>query len=132
MNKGRLTLHKKNGLNPTIPVCILCGKDKEQIALSGNAYKSDEPAPMRMLLDIEPCPDCKKKYLTSGVLLVEGRDNGTFTGRCTALSDEGFMKVFQDVQIPEGKICVITEDAMDKLQELFKRSGITTENNTVS
>lgn len=39
-------LHPKYGVNPTIPTCFWCGKDKNEIALLGAAYK--EEAPMHM------------------------------------------------------------------------------------
>jgi len=64
-------LHKEHGLNPTIPVCFLCGKDKNELVLLGAAYK--EKAPMHMCMDKEPCDDCKEK-MKEYVVLVEVKD----------------------------------------------------------
>ena len=36
----------KHGLNPTIPQCFWCGKDKSEIALLGKMDKEDSPAPL--------------------------------------------------------------------------------------
>jgi hypothetical protein len=47
-----LRLHSKHGLNPTIPTCYFCGKEKNELVLLGAAYK--EQAPMHMTLDKEP------------------------------------------------------------------------------
>lgn len=75
-----IELSPKHGVNPTIPVCFWCGKDKGEIALlgrvrekdhNGRAVKgSDLEAPMKMVLDYEPC-DCCKEVFSRGVHLIE-------------------------------------------------------------
>lgn len=114
-----IKLHKEHGLNPTIAVCILCGEDKGDIVLLGSAYK--EKAPMRMLVDAIPCEDCRKKYLETGVMLVEATQDGAITGKVTVILDEAFKSIFQ-AEIPSGKIAVISEEAMDDLTKLFKET----------
>ena len=37
MSKGDIKLSKKHGLQPTIPLCPYCGKEKNEIALLGAA-----------------------------------------------------------------------------------------------
>ena len=73
MSKG-IKVSKKHGLNPTIPICFWCGKDKNEIALLGK-LKGDAEAPRRFLMDYEPCDECKKeseKAISNGfVLLIE-------------------------------------------------------------
>lgn len=83
MSKG-IEISPKHGLNPTIPVCFWCGKEKNEIALLGrirekttnrfgaNVTKrdSDIEAPSRMVIDYEPCDDCKK-WWDSGVAVIE-------------------------------------------------------------
>lgn len=83
MSKG-IEISPKHGLNPTIPVCFWCGKDKNEIALLGrirektkNRYganvtkrDSDIEAPSRMVIDYEPCDECKK-WWDSGVAVLE-------------------------------------------------------------
>lgn len=83
MSKG-IEVSPKHGLNPTIPVCFWCGKDKNEIAIMGrirekttNRYGSetvvrgsDIKAPSRVVLDYEPCDECKNMW-DSGVTLIE-------------------------------------------------------------
>lgn len=83
MSKG-IEVSPKHGLNPTIPVCFWCGKDKNEIALLGrirektkNRYganvtkrDSDIEAPSRMVIDYEPCDECMKMW-DSGVAVIE-------------------------------------------------------------
>lgn len=83
MSKG-IEISPKHGLNPTIPVCFWCDKDKNEIALLGrirektkNRYGanvtkrgSDIEAPRKMVIDYEPCDECKK-WWDSGVAVIE-------------------------------------------------------------
>jgi len=69
MSKSKsIRVHPKYGVNPTIPVCVWCGKERNEVAMLGAAYK--EEAPMRMILDYEPCDDCKDK-MKLGVAIIE-------------------------------------------------------------
>ncbi len=52
-----IILSEKHGVNPSITICPICGKETG-IALLGK-LKGDEKAPMRMLSD--PCDDCVSK-----------------------------------------------------------------------
>lgn len=64
----------KHGVNPTIPVCAFCGKEKNEIALLGHIGDlrkgEDFEAPRRVILDYEPCDDCKEKW-SQGVAIIE-------------------------------------------------------------
>jgi len=111
-------LHPEHGLNPTLPVCILCRKEKGEVVLLGAAYPGQ--APMWMLLDPEPCADCRKKYLTEakGVLLVEAeeQDQGRprLSGRCWVLKEERFTQVF-NVPVPAKRITLIDSETVRAL-----------------
>lgn len=67
-------ISEKYGLNPTIPCCFFCGEQKNEIALLGHIgdYRKGEDieAPRSIVLDYEPCEDCKKKF-SLGVLVIE-------------------------------------------------------------
>lgn len=69
-----LKVSEEHGLNPTIPVCFWCGKDKGEVVLLGK-LKGDREAPMKSILDIQPCPECRKKWDEAidkgGVLMFE-------------------------------------------------------------
>ena len=117
--KNSIRLHKDFGLNPTMPQCIICGGDTGEIALLGAAYKGE--APRKMLLGVEPCKQCREKYLTVGVLLVEADQREVKnkmqhipTGKVTVLKDEAFTRIF-DKPIPPKKICYVEIGLLDKI-----------------
>lgn len=97
---GSISLHPKHGLNPTIPACFYCGKDKDMIALLGAEYK--EEAPMHMVIDIEPCDQCKEKY-ADYTLLVEVKSHDDY------LSAQRRKKHPQ----PTGRWCAIRKECLN-------------------
>ena len=109
MSKG-IEISPKHGLNPTIPVCFWCGKDKNEIALLGRIREktkrgSDIEAPRRMVIDYEPCDECKKMW-ESGIAVFEAQETPTMpnqpeiqkgiypTGRLVVMTVEGADRVF--------------------------------------
>ena len=74
MSKNSIKLSPKHGLNPCIPVCFFCGKEKNEIALLGHIGDGrkgeDILAPVNAVLNYEPCDECKEKFV-KGVLLIE-------------------------------------------------------------
>ena len=95
---GSLKLHWVHGVNPTIPVCYFCGQDKKEVALLGAAYKGQ--APMNMVIDQEPCDDCKS-WMKKGVILIQVEDNSepphpVRTGGFCVISEAGIRKMFTD------------------------------------
>ena len=118
---GNIPLHKEHGLNPTILACIICGEDKNEIALLGANYKGE--APKSMVADVNPCDKCHKKYLSKGTLLVEaeikierGKEHQVPTGRITVIKDEAFANVFNQ-EIPKGKIVLVEKGILQMLEE---------------
>lgn len=89
MSKG-IKISPKYGLNPTIPVCFWCGKQKNEIALMGRMSKkherrnawggtsteveSDIEAPKNMVLDYVPCEECQN-HMNMGVAILEASDH---------------------------------------------------------
>ena len=69
-----IPLSPKHGLNPTIPVCAWCGREKNEIALMGRiktSVKGEDPeAPMHCVLDYVPC-DCCAEQWSKGVVVLE-------------------------------------------------------------
>ena len=78
-----IKLSPQHGLNPTIPVCFFCGNEKNEIALLGQIGDrrrgEDFEAPMKMILDFEPCEECQKKF-AEGVLLIEVSSTPEYIG----------------------------------------------------
>jgi NAD-dependent SIR2 family protein deacetylase len=66
-----MRLHPKYGVNSTISICYYCGSEKNEIVLLGAAI--DEEAPRTMIMNTEPCDQCKK-YMEMGVILISVRD----------------------------------------------------------
>ena len=123
---GSIKLHKEFGLNPTISKCIICGKQKNQIALLGAGYKKQ--APMSMVTEPEPCEECKKKYLSKGVMMVEaeqvhygysGKVKYAPTGKLAVIKDIAFKKIFK-TPIPQHKIAFAEIGLLDKMGVLKK------------
>ena len=71
MSKG-IKISPKHGLNPTIPVCFWCGKQKNEIALMGR-MENDIEAPKNMVLDYVPCEECQN-HMAMGVAVLEASD----------------------------------------------------------
>lgn len=84
---GSIEISPKYGVNPTIPICFWCGKEKNEIALMGRVRKKDTrntaygtrstrvvdndvEMPMHMVLNYEPC-DCCMEQFSKGVQLIE-------------------------------------------------------------
>ena len=63
----RIPLHPKYGVNPAIPVCFYCGKEKNEILLLGNNYKQE--APRHAVWDHRPCDQCRD-YMKQGIILI--------------------------------------------------------------
>lgn len=67
--KNSIKLSPKHGVNPTIPVCLYCGKDKGMLALAGKIDKKDTEMPMRCVIDAVPCEKCQKIW-SNGIALI--------------------------------------------------------------
>lgn len=71
MSKG-IRVSEKHGVNPSITICSICGKETG-IALLGK-LKGDKEAPMRMLSD--PCDDCVSKLGNDKIYILAINDQG--------------------------------------------------------
>jgi len=127
MSKG-IEVSPKHGLNPTIPVCFFCGEDKNEIALLGRVRErnpetgravrgTDLEAPMRMILDYEPCEKCAEKFKT-GVLLM-GVIKYSPDGR-PAITKQG-----NTLMYPTGAYSVIKTEAFNRIFEADRKDGDT-------
>lgn len=117
MSKG-IEVSPKHGLNPTIPVCFWCGKDKNEIALLGrirekttNRYgsetivrDSDIEALSRMVLDYEPCDEFQKMW-DSGVAVIEVQETPINPGQ----------PEIQKGIYPTGRFAVVTVEGADRV-----------------
>jgi hypothetical protein len=58
-----IILSDKYGVNPAIPVCYYCGKEKNMLILAGR-LKGDAEAPQKAVWDMEPCDACQERRKT--------------------------------------------------------------------
>lgn len=109
---GGIKLSPKYGVNPTIPVCFWCGKEKNEIALMGrvgDARKSEDfEMPKHAVINYEPCEKCAKA-MTMGITVMEATrtpnwvtnvefQEGVYpTGKWVVLRTEAARKMFPDL-----------------------------------
>lgn len=99
-NKG-IRISPKYGVNPTIPICFFCGEEKHEIALLGKigGRNKDLEAPRHMILNYEPCEECKKK-MDTGITLIE----------ITDIPNSENQPPIAENAYPTGNWWVVTED----------------------
>ena len=98
-----IKLSPNHGLNPSIIICPICGKDIS-IALFGR-LKGDKEAPKKVKGDL--CDECKKKYIQ--ILEVESETNRKPTGRYTYILKEAI-----NANCPKG-IAIMEKEEFTKL-----------------
>ena len=132
---GSIKISQKHGLNPSIPICFWCGKDKNEIALLGK-LKNDEEAPEEVLLDYEPCDECKEK-MEKGVLCIEvlkenpnnlppiSKDPNNQevypTGRFFVITEECANRIFENSNFKKGGRCCIESDLFNLIFEQIEK-----------
>ena len=118
-DKG-IRLHKEYGLNPTMPVCFFCGKEKGEIAFLGDRY--DGEAPKHMCIDYEPCESCKA-IMAKGITVIETATESK-DGRPPISKDNDGHPIY-----PTGRWLVATEQIRDilSIKENVKFLSVTKE-----
>lgn len=106
-----IKLSPKYGVNPTIPCCFFCGKEKNEIALMGHiGHKSEDiEAPHNIILDYEPCDECKSG-MAQGVTLIGYTNTENQKGQPPIMklqSGENFY--------PTGSWCVMKDEAISRI-----------------
>lgn len=99
MSKG-IRVSEKYGVNPAIPVCFFCGKEKNMVILAGRMGIEDKEAPRHAVWDHEPCDECAE-YMKQGVMLMSVRDgesgqNPYRTGRMAVVKEEAAKRMFNE------------------------------------
>lgn len=121
---GNIRLSPKYGVNPTIPVCFWCGKERGEIALMGHIgdgrKHEDLEAPKYMVIDFEPCEECQRNMaLGFTVMEATSRPNshsnvemqkGVYpTGRFVVMKTEAAHRVFNGLATNVSKAFVDIE-----------------------
>ena len=102
MSKG-IKISPKYGVNPTIPVCFWCGKQKNEIALMGR-MTGDIEAPKNMVLDYVPCEECQN-HMAMGVAVLEASDHPNTEGQ----------PPMQKGVYPTSRFVVVTTECADRV-----------------
>ena len=100
-----IRLSKEHGVNPSKQVCFFCGEVKGLLLLG--KLKGDAKAPDKMLIDYEPCDDCKEKF-KQGILWIEASPEPIAPNQAP----------IADGAYPTGRWTVTTEATIDKLEAL--------------
>ena len=98
-----IKISPKYGVNPTIPVCFWCGKQKNEIALMGR-MKGDIEAPKNMVLDYVPCEECQS-HMAMGVTVLEASDHPNTEGQ----------PPMQKGVYPTSRFVVVTTECADRV-----------------
>lgn len=98
-----IKISPKHGLNPTIPVCFWCGKQKNEIALMGH-MTDDIEAPKNMVLDYVPCEECQS-HMAMGVAVLEASDHPNTEGQ----------PPIQKGVYPTSRFVVVTTECADRV-----------------
>lgn len=120
-----IKLSPKYGVNPTIPVCFWCGKERNEIALMGHIgdgrKHEDFEAPMHAVIDFEPCEECRRN-MEMGFTVMEATSSpnqvssveiqkGVYpTGRFVVMKMEVAKRVFEGADISAGKAFILPKD----------------------
>lgn len=101
-----IPISPKHGLNPTIPICFFCGKERSEIALLGK-LPNDAEAPRYAIIDYEPCDECKTA-MASGITLI---------GTTFHPNTQGQPPITNKPQpaYPTGSWVVLREEAVDRI-----------------
>ena len=98
-----IKISPKYGVNPTIPVCFWCGKQKNEIALMGH-MTDDIEAPKNMVLDYVPCEECQN-HMSMGVAVLEASDHPNTEGQ----------PPMQKGVYPTSRFVVVTTECADRV-----------------
>lgn len=121
-------ISEKHGVNPTIPICYWCEKEKNEIALLGK-LPGDKEAPKHAVINYEPCEECNKKFKRGVQLIeVEFNDNnnklpigkGAYpTGRFIVVAPSMLNGKFK-----EGEKALMTVNDFKHIIALFESIGV--------
>lgn len=105
-----IKISPRYGVNPTIPVCFFCGNPKNEIALLGKigGRGEDLEAPKNVVLDYEPCDECKEQ-MSKGVSLIVVSGEQPEDGR-PPMTAQGDQKVY-----PLGGMIVMKSEVFSQM-----------------
>jgi len=120
-----IRLHPEFGANPTIPLCLYCGKERNEVILLGAAYPLE--APMHMIVDEVPCEECAA-LMEQGITLlgVVEEESRRRTGHFIVITEAGARKLFTEEMIEDVLRCrcaEMEEGLLQRLQQQFEQAA---------
>lgn len=89
----------------TIQICPIC-QGEMGLLLDRRLKDSFE---MKTCIPGEVCDDCKKKYLTEGIMLINPEN-----GKLAVIKEEAFVRIF-DKNIPPKRIAFTDDEVLEQL-----------------
>lgn len=104
-----IKLSPNHGVNPCIPICFWCGEEKSEVAMLGKIDKQDSAAPMKAVLNYEPCDKCKELF-SAGIHVIGVTEQRPVEGMFPISKTENGADLF-----PTGAMFVATEDWVNRM-----------------
>lgn len=118
MKDEGITLSEKHGLNPSLEVCLACGKDMG-IVMFGK-LKDDVEAPKQVCLG-HLCDECTAKFKSEHKkVLLETTEYGS-TGRYYVFPEEGILPEILE-EIGDHVVVLIGEEAFRGIENTVKEA----------
>lgn len=109
-------LHREHGLNPTIPICIFCGEDRNELVLLSAAYKDE--APRHMVMDLKPCDKCEE-MLKTHIAFIEVDGDGKPTTRVVSVKEEVVNSIIKGEELLKDmrkkRMCYVPREDFDQM-----------------
>jgi len=120
-----LILDKENGVDPMLSYCFYCGKEKNEILLTGiNGKFIRRSAGVSqntrgLCFNKKPCDECKS-IMEEGVILIsikneESGDNPYRTGGWCAVTIDAAKRIFKDVDIDKQRVFFLEDKIYDAI-----------------
>lgn len=119
-----LKLSPKHGVNPSVEICYICGKDAGVILFG--LLKGDVEAPRKACINKVPCAECKE-WMTKGVICIsvnptlsQDKDDPWRSGGWIVLKDEAVERMFGHNKsvlsdVLKHRVMFLEDDAWDEL-----------------
>ena len=117
-----IRLSPKHGVNPTIPICYFCNREKPEVILVGR-LPHDEAAPSKTVWDRRPCKTCQG-HMQRGIILISvtnnaDGDNPYRTGGWCVVTDTAIQRIVNTpavlADILRRRAAFVPDAAWDKI-----------------
>lgn len=115
-----ITLSEKYGVNPSIELCLTCGKEMG-VVLFGNSYKEDgveKEAPKQICIG-NLCEECMEIVHKGGIWVVPVDDNKQPLGGSIALRRDAALRLFGDEIQP---VCCVDKEVFNTLLSIYEKT----------